>query len=100
MSDVPATLPPNERFAAFLASKSWTQAQAARELSAISPAKEAGGISAAFVSMILHGSKLPGRLVANTIENATASWAAGPIRTSEWDAVEIERKNARTGTDG
>ena len=77
-------LRPHVRFARFLEWKGWSQAQAAAEL----------GCSRAFVSMIVNDVKLPGRLVANAIARHTALWPEGPIRSTEWDVVELERRAA------
>lgn len=82
---------PHVRFAAFLEWKGWTQADAADAL----------GCSAAFVSMIFRATKLPGRRVANAIERETSEWPDGPIRATEWDVVELRRRDlAATGTEG
>lgn len=80
--------PPHERLGAFLVAMKWTREHAAERF----------GCSPGFVSMLIGGSKLPGRLVANAIERVTAAeWSSGAIRSEEWDAVELAR---RTGTEG
>lgn len=78
---------PAERLAAFITWCDWTRAKAAEEF----------GCSPAYVSVMVHGQKLPERLIANAIERVTeaSAWPGGTIRSEEWDEVELAR---RTGT--
>lgn len=46
------------------------------------------GCTPAFVAMMRRGEKRPGLAMAVRIERLTAQWSEGPIRPSEWCAVE------------
>ncbi len=46
------------------------------------------GCDGSFLGHIEHGRRLPGRKLANAIEEHSKSWPLGPIRSTEWDALE------------
>jgi transcriptional regulator with XRE-family HTH domain len=83
---------PHERLAAFLKVREWNQGEAAERF----------GCSQAMVSWVLSGTKLPGRLLANRIEAVTSErpkWGGGPVRSEEWDALELARRASRDAED-
>ena len=65
----------HQRFAAWVASKGWSQHDAAREI----------GVSQAFVSGLMSGNKtVAGLAIALRIEELSRAWSAGPICAREW----------------
>lgn len=46
------------------------------------------GCDGSFLGHIEHGRRMPGRRLAHRIEEESASWTDGPIRSTEWDAME------------
>lgn len=82
--------PPAERLAAWIQSQGWTRDVAAERL----------GFGRDMLDSILRGRRMPGRLLANTIERQSSPWEHGPIRSVEWDAVEIARKREREQAGG
>lgn len=79
------SLGPHARLRKWMRQTGTSQSELARNL----------GCTRAFTSALCRGGKaLPGRLIANRIENITSGWRDGPIISEEWDAVE-ERTSKR-----
>lgn len=53
------------------------------------------GCSQNYVSEVIAGHRLPGRMIANAIERVTAGWKDGPIRSEEWDAEELRQSKRK-----
>ncbi len=78
-------LTPHARLRKWMKKTSTTQSGLARDLDC----------TPAFTSMLCHSpTALPGRLIANKIERLTANWIHGPIRSEEWDAIELRKIEA------
>ncbi len=43
------------------------------------------GCDRSYLKKIADGTRCPGRRIANTIEELSASWSDGPIKAMEWD---------------
>lgn len=77
------------RFREWLESEGWTQEVAAVFL----------GCSQSAVSAIAHGTRRPGVDLVHKIEELSAKWPKGPIKTEEWVSEPTpEEKRRRTKT--